>query len=241
MLIDNNWLFDFAFLVDITSHLNDLNLKLQGKNKLFPSLVDCIKAFKMKLKLFISQLENQDLSHFPHLKEQRDISNNKGNMTEYVEKLKLIQDSFENRFQDFAKDEHSMIAFTNPFLLNDEQIMKMPSSIQMELIDLKTNSLLKTMFEELKLVENDCNTIKFRRLLPHENFSELQRFAQRYICRFGSTYRCEQAFSAMNLIKTKTRSRLTDLNLKNCLLLSVTDLSPDIQKLARSKQSQKSH
>ena len=41
----------------------------------------------------------------------------------------------------------------------------------------------------------------------------------------------------MNLIKSKTMSRLTDLNLKNCLLLSVTDLSPDIQKLARSKQS----
>ena len=75
----------------------------------------------------------------------------------------------------------------------------------------------------------------------HENFSELQRFAQRYLCRFGSTYRCEQAFSAMNLTKSKTRSRLTDLNLKNCLLLSVTDLLPDIQKLARSKQSQKSH
>ena len=75
-----------------------------------------------------------------------------------------------------------MIAFINPFLLNDEQIIKMPSSIQMELnFDLKTNSLLKTMFEELKLVENNCNTIKFWRLLPHEKFSELQRFAQRYI------------------------------------------------------------
>ena len=134
LLIDNNWLFNFAFLVDITSHLNDLNLKLQGKIKLFPSLVDCIKAFKMKLKLFIFQLKNQDLSHFPHLKEQRDISNNKGNMTKYVEKIKVIQDLFENRFQDFAKDEHSTIAFTNPFLLNDEQIMKMPSSIQMELL-----------------------------------------------------------------------------------------------------------
>lgn len=31
----NNWLFNLAFLVDVTSHLEDINLKLQGKNKTF--------------------------------------------------------------------------------------------------------------------------------------------------------------------------------------------------------------
>ena len=68
LLIDDNWLFELAFLVDITGHLNDLNLKLHGKNKLFPDLVHDINAFKMKIKLFISQLEIQDLRQFPHLK-----------------------------------------------------------------------------------------------------------------------------------------------------------------------------
>ena len=42
---------DLAFLVDVTSHINDLNLKLQGKSKLFPSLVNDINAFNMKLKI----------------------------------------------------------------------------------------------------------------------------------------------------------------------------------------------
>ena len=32
----------------LTSHINDLNLKLQGKSKLFPSLVNDINAFNMK-------------------------------------------------------------------------------------------------------------------------------------------------------------------------------------------------
>ncbi|KAI0979346.1 hypothetical protein GJ496_001686 [Pomphorhynchus laevis] len=31
LLINDNWLFDFSFLVDISSHLNELNLRLQDK------------------------------------------------------------------------------------------------------------------------------------------------------------------------------------------------------------------
>lgn len=117
----------------------------------------------------------------------------------------------------------------------------MPSNLQMELIDMKTNSLLKTKFDELHSEQNATNTIKFWQTVPCKHFSELRTFAQSYISRFGSTYRCEQAFSSMKLIKSKTRSRLTDSNLKNCLLLSVTNLTPNIEKLAKAKQSQKSH
>ena len=70
----NNWLFDFAFLVGVTSNINDLNLKQQGKNKLFPSLVNDINAFKMKLKMSVSQLEDEDLCQFPHLKGQSECA-----------------------------------------------------------------------------------------------------------------------------------------------------------------------
>ena len=47
---------------------NHLNIKPQRKNKLFPNLIHFINAFKMKLKLFISQLENEDVSQFPYIK-----------------------------------------------------------------------------------------------------------------------------------------------------------------------------
>ena len=42
-------------LLDVTIHLNDLNSRLQGKDKLFPSLVEQVIAFKKKLKLFVVQ------------------------------------------------------------------------------------------------------------------------------------------------------------------------------------------
>ncbi len=53
-LCDYNWLFDLSFLIDVTGHLNHLYLKLQGKDKLLPTLVNDIDTFRMKFKLFIS-------------------------------------------------------------------------------------------------------------------------------------------------------------------------------------------
>lgn len=87
LLWDNNWLFDLAFLVDVTSHLNDLNLRLQGKSKLFPSLVNDINAFKMKFKLFSSQLEKENLCQFSHVKELRECAADNGNLAKYTEKM----------------------------------------------------------------------------------------------------------------------------------------------------------
>jgi len=44
LLCNEIWLLDLAFLVDVTSHVNYLNLKMQGKDKLFPSLANDISA-----------------------------------------------------------------------------------------------------------------------------------------------------------------------------------------------------
>jgi len=79
LLCDNNWLTDLEFLLNVTGHLNHLNIKLQGKTKPFPNLINHFNAFKMKLKLFISLLENEDMSQFPHLKEQIEGAVDNGN------------------------------------------------------------------------------------------------------------------------------------------------------------------
>ena len=49
---DESWLIDLAFLVGITTHFNQLNTKLQGKNQLVTHLYEHIKAFKIKLRLW---------------------------------------------------------------------------------------------------------------------------------------------------------------------------------------------
>lgn len=46
-----------AFLTDITSHLNNLNLKLQGKNNTVCELMSAVWAFQRKLEVFKSDLQ----------------------------------------------------------------------------------------------------------------------------------------------------------------------------------------
>ena len=69
-LKDKHWILTLAFLVDINlcDHLNVLNLSLQGKNILFPDAISNISAFKSKLALYRTQLEDYDYSHFENFK-----------------------------------------------------------------------------------------------------------------------------------------------------------------------------
>ena len=68
----------------------------------------------MMLKLLISQLENKDLSQFPHLKEQCECVKDPANFTEYVEKIILPQEAFDSCLSDFS-EEDCMLAFIHPF------------------------------------------------------------------------------------------------------------------------------
>ncbi len=101
--------------------------------------------------------------------------------------------------------------------------------------------MLKTKFNELSSTPSAIETINFWKILPPDYFSNLRRFAQGYIPQFGNTFRCEQVFSYMKMIKSKQRSRLTDSNLNNLLKFATTNLNPNILRLVKSKQHQKSH
>ncbi|CAM5075593.1 unnamed protein product [Eretmochelys imbricata] len=66
--LDENWILDVAFLVDITDHLNMLNESLQGKNHLLPTLIANVRKFMLHMLLMSTQLSSCDYTHFPHLK-----------------------------------------------------------------------------------------------------------------------------------------------------------------------------
>eukprot|EP00106_Octopus_bimaculoides_P011656 XP_014779098.1 PREDICTED: general transcription factor II-I repeat domain-containing protein 2-like [Octopus bimaculoides] len=66
-LSDPPWLSKLSLLVDVTSHMDELNLKLQGKNNLVCDLYGIITAFRRKLSLFEAQLERENFFHFQYL------------------------------------------------------------------------------------------------------------------------------------------------------------------------------
>ena len=110
-------------------------------------------------------------------------------------KIKLLRDSFENRLCDFAKEVDCIFAFINPFSVIEQKIMKMPSNIQMELLDFKTNVILKTKFDVLYSVPGIDDVINFWRSLPCENFPRTKKTRSKlYVCRFETTYTYNKHF-----------------------------------------------
>ena len=71
-LSNSNWLCNFAFAVDIFSHMNELNVKLQGKDQFVYEMYTNIKSFKSKLTLFSRQISNKSFAHFPTLATQKE-------------------------------------------------------------------------------------------------------------------------------------------------------------------------
>jgi len=57
----------------------------------------------MKLKLFISQLDDANMNPFPHLKEQIEGAVHNGNLRKCTTKIKSLPDSIESRFYNFAE------------------------------------------------------------------------------------------------------------------------------------------
>ena len=48
-LSDKDWMADFAFAVDVTALMNELNTKLQGKGLFVHEMHSLVKAFMRKL------------------------------------------------------------------------------------------------------------------------------------------------------------------------------------------------
>ncbi|KAJ3604801.1 hypothetical protein NHX12_026853 [Muraenolepis orangiensis] len=181
-LSDTNWLCDFAFAVDIFSHMNELNVKLQGKDQFAHDMYTNVRAFKSKLVLFSRQMSNKSFAHFPTLAVQKEAARN---AKKYCKSLDDLHREFCRRFCDFEKIDKSLQLVSCPLSQDPESA---PQELQLELIDLQSDSVSKEKFKSLKL--ND-----FYASLNETAFPNLRRTAQKMLVLFGSTYVCEQTFS----------------------------------------------
>lgn len=68
-LADEDRMADFAFAVDVTALMNELNTKLQGKGLFVHEMHSLVKAFMRKIQLLSRQQESNTLTHMLTLKE----------------------------------------------------------------------------------------------------------------------------------------------------------------------------
>lgn len=231
VLRDEKWKCELAFLSDITTHLNVLNLQLQGRDHLIIDMHDAVKAFQVKLRFWETQMHQCNLTHFPCCKEMlNQVSTMVFPKAHFAEKLTSLRAEFARHFRDFEAQTSNFELFRNPFAMDVESA---PLQLQMELIELQCNGTLKAKYDTV-------GPAQFTRFIP-EAMPQLRIHAARTLSMFGSTYLCEQLFSIMKINKTSHRSRLTDEHLQSILRISSTqNLTPNINKLVAKKRCQQS-
>ena len=188
-----------------------------------------ITAFERKLRLWESQLQERNYSHFPNLQNhKRDIIPDI-----FVSSIQEMRREFSSRFADFRQYGNQMNLFGNPYGTDVEQVAE---KYQLELIDLQCDESMKSKFQ----FESTVDFYK-KYVLPSGKFKNILKNAKIMVSLFGSTYACEQLFSKMKYTKSRLRTRLRDDHLDDVLLLSSTNISSDVEKLSKNKQKQVSH
>ncbi|KAE8749157.1 hypothetical protein FOCC_FOCC004064 [Frankliniella occidentalis] len=220
------WIKKLAFSVDVTQHLNSMNVSLQGKDNLISDMFQIVIGFEQKLGLFVSEIEKGDLFHFPHLKSLGSLAGDF--KREFVATLNTLKEKFKCSFQDFRKLEMDIAIFSDPFSVN---VSEVPSGLKLNLIDLQLDRSLKLRYLSVPLKE-------FYSSLGNK-YENIVKHAMKMFALFSSSYICEQLFSLMKYAKSKFRSRLTDENLLSQLrIMSRNSVAPDFQELMLKRRSQ---
>lgn len=217
-LLDSKFLCNMAFLTDISHHMNELNLKLQGRNQTVPQLVGHLDGFVNKLKVFIASLEKANLVHFPSCKEiMEEIPTS--DFSFCIPKLNMLLESFNERFLDFNELRPHLFLFNNPMTCD---ISQQDDALQLELCDLQSDPVFQKRPE---------TGVEFWSRLPEDKYPKLRDFGKKIVSMFGSTYICESTFSSMKFIKSTHRNRLTDNHLQDLLKVATTSTRIDFDKL----------
>ncbi|XP_027630207.1 general transcription factor II-I repeat domain-containing protein 2B isoform X2 [Tupaia chinensis] len=195
-LSSEDWIRDLAFLVDMTMHLNTLNLSLQGHSQIVTQMYDLIRAFLAKLCLWETHLARNNLAHFPTLKS---VSRNESDGLNYIPKIVELKTEFQKRVSDFKLCESELTLFSSPFSTKIDSVQE---ELQMEVIDLQCNTVLKAKYDKVGIPD-------FYKYL-WSSYPKYRQHCAKILSMFGSTYVCEQLFSIMKLSKMKYCSQLKE-------------------------------
>ncbi|KII71643.1 hypothetical protein RF11_04985 [Thelohanellus kitauei] len=103
--------------------------------------------------------------------------------------LESLLGAFEYRLDEFEKEKNNVALFTNPFLFPESKIYKLHENLQLEIFKLTYNSIFQSRILEQSVKPSHDHIVSFWQQLPAEQVQNMRSFAQKYLCRFGSTNR----------------------------------------------------
>lgn len=234
IILEPEWQMDCCFFTDLAKSLYHLNLSLQGGNKLAWGLYFSIGQFLQTLQISADSLRTGNLAATKFLLCQQYQAEHEGDpnisFSRYSKVLDDLKTTFETRFQEFRQWEKELIIFENPFSFNtSDRDTKFSEEIRNELLIINGRNDLQNIYA-------DSSTLEFYKVFPFSEYPQFGSFAAKMLTCFGSTYVCEQLFSALKRVKSSDRSSLSDRKLQDQLKICATkNFVPDFELLALQK------
>ncbi|XP_032742843.1 protein ZBED8-like [Rattus rattus] len=227
---DKSELQKIAYLVDIFTILNELNLSLQGPNSSCLDLSEKIQSFQMKLQLWQKKLDENKIYMLPTLSaffEEHDVEPHKRTtvVTSVKEHLDMLAGEISWYFPNLPDVPFALAR--NPFTVRAEDV---PETAQDEFIELTNSDVARADFSTMPVTQFWVKCL--------QSYPILSEMVLRLLLPFATTSLCETGFSSLLVIKSKYRSRLVVEDDLRCALAKTT---PRISDLVRKKQSQPSH
>ncbi|XP_032249925.1 protein FAM200A [Phoca vitulina] len=236
---DDIWVTKLAYLSDVFGILNELNLKVQGKNDVFQYL-EHILGFQRTLLLWQARLKSNCPSYymFPTLLQhiEENIINEdclKEIKLEILMHLTSLSQTFHHYFP-----EEKFESLKENIWIKDPFVFQTPESIielnlepeeENELLQLSSSFTLKNYYKTLSL---SAFWIKIK-----DEFPLLSRKSILLLLPFTTTYLCELGFSILTRLKTKKRNRL---NSAPDMRVALSSCVPDWNELM-NRQAHPSH
>ncbi|XP_068104034.1 SCAN domain-containing protein 3-like [Hyperolius riggenbachi] len=210
---DKTWCLKLAYLSDIFLKFNNLNTSMQGPKENLITSANKIKGFSRKLQSWKQSVAKGDLCNFPSVVQMAaDTSDHSVLVDIIMNHLSSLEAAVQHYFPSLSTEgiEWVIAPFSSSSVDNAQEFTPQQKD---ELLDLSSECTLTQFWLTDKAIDL---------LLP-----------------FSTSYLCEEAFSALNTIKSKTRSRLIDVEME--LRVCLSKIRPRLQKLCSSHQVQLSH
>ncbi|XP_062417978.1 zinc finger BED domain-containing protein 5-like [Pungitius pungitius] len=229
-LHDEDFLKRLAYLADIFSALNELNLSLQGVTVTVFNTQDRIEAMIKKLRFWESCVSGNTHLCFPTLHEF--LGENDLHLGEHVKSLIIehLNQLAEQLRKHFPPMDTSGAWIRNPFEVS-LPVPQLSFHEQEQLIELSSDGALQLQFKRKPLVDFWAESMT--------SYTALAKQALRVLMPFATTYLCEAGFSAMAAVKTKHRQRLDAVEKE--LRLKLSSIAPNFEELCAKMQAHPSH
>uniref|UniRef100_K7EX73 HAT C-terminal dimerisation domain-containing protein n=1 Tax=Pelodiscus sinensis TaxID=13735 RepID=K7EX73_PELSI len=225
-LTDFLWLSRVAYLADIFTKLNEVNLSLQGKNVNIFNAKDKILSLSRKLQFWISSVGQNDLDCLPTLNDFLEENGYKLDEDIRSDIADHLRDLYTNIIKYFPNINDNNNWIRNPLSLTEKPVSFSTQDYE-NLIEIASDGQLIQKFKEVSLITFWSD------LCQSQEYSSLSRRAIRQLLPFASTYLCKTGFSNYAAMKTKYRNRL---NAAPDMRIQLSSIKSNIKRICQEKK-----